>query len=147
MVVTGLGVVISKQVNMELAKIKQKCPLYEANGQAGERCTSVPKEKDEMVEQEFNRLLEATSYLSHQLDFNAINGRSISLGEALEWVINLQEKHVKDMQVQHWSTLASLQDRLKGVLDSLHRLQGEVRKQHKVHKELLEKRNPKNITS
>lgn len=26
--------VISKQVNMELAKIKQKCPLYEANGQA-----------------------------------------------------------------------------------------------------------------
>ncbi|GAA6066943.1 lysine-specific histone demethylase 1A isoform X2, partial [Tachysurus ichikawai] len=45
MVVTGLGgnpmAVISKQVNMELAKIKQKCPLYEANGQAGERCTSV----------------------------------------------------------------------------------------------------------
>ncbi|XP_069080019.1 lysine-specific histone demethylase 1A isoform X3 [Pleurodeles waltl] len=38
MVVTGLGgnpmAVISKQVNMELAKIKQKCPLYEANGQA-----------------------------------------------------------------------------------------------------------------
>uniref|UniRef100_A0AAZ3QFY6 Lysine-specific histone demethylase n=1 Tax=Oncorhynchus tshawytscha TaxID=74940 RepID=A0AAZ3QFY6_ONCTS len=38
MVVTGLGgnpmAVVSKQVNMELAKIKQKCPLYEANGQA-----------------------------------------------------------------------------------------------------------------
>lgn len=29
--------VISKQVNMELAKIKQKCPLYEANGQAVSR--------------------------------------------------------------------------------------------------------------
>uniref|UniRef100_A0AAQ5XTF3 SWIRM domain-containing protein n=1 Tax=Amphiprion ocellaris TaxID=80972 RepID=A0AAQ5XTF3_AMPOC len=45
MVVTGLGgnpmAVISKQVNMELAKIKQKCPLYEANGQA---------EYDELVE-------------------------------------------------------------------------------------------------
>lgn len=26
--------VVSKQVNMELAKIKQKCPLFEANGQA-----------------------------------------------------------------------------------------------------------------
>uniref|UniRef100_A0A672Q4C8 Lysine-specific histone demethylase n=1 Tax=Sinocyclocheilus grahami TaxID=75366 RepID=A0A672Q4C8_SINGR len=44
MVVTGLGgnpmAVVSKQVNMELAKIKQKCPLYEANGQAvmSERC-------------------------------------------------------------------------------------------------------------
>lgn len=31
--------VISKQVNMELAKIKQKCPLYEANGQAVSRHT------------------------------------------------------------------------------------------------------------
>uniref|UniRef100_A0A8C9EN92 SWIRM domain-containing protein n=1 Tax=Pavo cristatus TaxID=9049 RepID=A0A8C9EN92_PAVCR len=29
--------VVSKQVNMELAKIKQKCPLYEANGQAVKR--------------------------------------------------------------------------------------------------------------
>ena len=52
---------------MELSKISQKCPLYESNG------TTVPKDKDEMVEREFNRLLEATSYLSHQLDFNYCN--------------------------------------------------------------------------
>ena len=36
MVVTGLGgnpiTVLSKQVNMELSKISQKCPLYESNG-------------------------------------------------------------------------------------------------------------------
>lgn len=47
----------------------------------------VPKEKDEMVEQEFNRLLEATSYLSHQLDFNFLNNKPVSLGQALEVVI------------------------------------------------------------
>lgn len=47
----------------------------------------VPKEKDEMVEQEFNRLLEATSYLSHQLDFNVLNNKPVSLGQALEVVI------------------------------------------------------------
>lgn len=47
----------------------------------------VPKEKDEMVEQEFNRLLEATSYLSHQLDFNILNNKPVSLGQALEVVI------------------------------------------------------------
>lgn len=40
-----------------------------------------------MVEREFNRLLEATSYLSHHLDFNYCNGRPVSLGHALEWVI------------------------------------------------------------
>ena len=36
MVVTGLGgnpiTILSKQISMELHKIKQKCPLYEANG-------------------------------------------------------------------------------------------------------------------
>ena len=36
MVVTGLGgnpiTVLSKQVNMELFRIKQRCPLYESNG-------------------------------------------------------------------------------------------------------------------
>lgn len=40
-----------------------------------------------MVEKEFNRLLEATSYLSHHLDFNYCNGKPVSLGHALEWVI------------------------------------------------------------
>lgn len=85
MVVTGLGgnpmSVLSKQINMELHKIRQKCPLYESNGQP------VPKVKDEMVELEFNRLLEATSYLSHHLDFNYIKDAPVSLGQALEWVI------------------------------------------------------------
>ncbi len=45
------------------------------------------KDKDEMVEREFNRLLEATSYLSHHLDFNFINNKPMALGQALELVI------------------------------------------------------------
>lgn len=47
MVVTGLGgnpvTTLSLQMDMELHKIKQKCPLYEATG------SQVPKHKDEMV--------------------------------------------------------------------------------------------------
>ncbi|XP_012272310.1 lysine-specific histone demethylase 1A [Orussus abietinus] len=118
MVVTGLGgnpvTTLSKQINMELHKIRQKCPLYESDGQ------TVPKDKDEMVEREFNRLLEATSYLSHQLDFNYITGstgqggnsRPVSLGQALEWVIRLQEQGVKQRQVAHLRSVLSLQGRL-----------------------------------
>ena len=52
-VVTGLGgnpiAVLSRQINMDLTKIAQKCPLYESNG------NTVPKDKDDMVEREFNR--------------------------------------------------------------------------------------------
>lgn len=75
-----------------------------------------------MVEREFNRLLEATSYLSHQLDFNYIGGASttgqpgntkpVSLGQALEWVIRLQEQGVKQRQVSHLRSVLSLQGRL-----------------------------------
>ena len=45
-----------------------------------------------MVEREFNRLLEATSYLSHHLDYNFINGKPVTLGQALEHVIKWAKK-------------------------------------------------------
>ncbi|KRT85676.1 FAD dependent oxidoreductase, partial [Oryctes borbonicus] len=111
MVVTGLGgnpvTTLSKQIDMELHRIRQKCPLYQSTG------ATVDKDKDEMVEREFNRLLEATSYLSHQLDFNYAGNKPVSLGQALEWVIKLQEKHVKEKQIQHLKAVIALQEKLK----------------------------------
>uniref|UniRef100_A0A8C8GAH1 Lysine-specific histone demethylase n=1 Tax=Oncorhynchus tshawytscha TaxID=74940 RepID=A0A8C8GAH1_ONCTS len=133
--------VVSKQVNMELAKIKQKCPLYEANGQA------VPKEKDEMVEQEFNRLLEATSYLSHQLDFNFLNNKPVSLGQALEVVIQLQEKHVKDEQIEHWKKIVKTQEDLKELLNKMVGTKERVKELHQQHKEASEVKPPRDITA
>ncbi|KAJ3627670.1 hypothetical protein MTP99_015031 [Tenebrio molitor] len=111
MVVTGLGgnpvTTLSKQIDMELHRIRQKCPLYQSSG------VTVDKDKDEMVEREFNRLLEATSYLSHQLDFNYAGNKPVSLGQALEWVIKLQEKHVKEKQIQHLKSVITLQEKLQ----------------------------------
>uniref|UniRef100_A0A8C5NHG4 Lysine-specific histone demethylase n=1 Tax=Gouania willdenowi TaxID=441366 RepID=A0A8C5NHG4_GOUWI len=133
--------VVSKQVNMELAKIKQKCPLYEANGQA------VPKEKDEMVEQEFNRLLEATSFLSHQLDFNFLNNKPVSLGQALEVVIQLQEKHVKDEQIEHWKKIVKTQEDLRDLLNKLVSVKERVKELHQQFKEASEVKPPRDITA
>uniref|UniRef100_A0A1B6F811 Lysine-specific histone demethylase n=2 Tax=Cuerna arida TaxID=1464854 RepID=A0A1B6F811_9HEMI len=144
MVVTGLGgnpvTVLSKQINMELHKIRQKCPLYESNG------GTVPKDKDEMVEREFNRLLEATSYLSHQLDFNFANSKPVSLGQALEWVIKLQEKNVKEKQVQHWKAVIALQDRLKANQARMLAVKDQIKELHHQHKELLESKAQRDIT-
>ncbi|KAL4716103.1 hypothetical protein ACJJTC_013880 [Scirpophaga incertulas] len=117
MVVTGLGgnpvTTLSVQMNIELHKIKQKCPLYEATG------NQVPKHKDEMVEREFNRLLDATSYLSHQVDFNYYNDVPVSLGQALEWVIKLQQKNVKQKQILHLKAVIALQERLKANINKM----------------------------
>ena len=69
-----------------------------------------------MIEKEFNRSLESTSYISHQLDLNMVNGKPVSLGQALEWVIKAQEKSVKESQITHLSKIAELQEQLKGKL-------------------------------
>ncbi|PSN36278.1 Lysine-specific histone demethylase 1A [Blattella germanica] len=144
MVVTGLGgnpvTVLSKQINMELHKIKQKCPLYESNG------NTVPKDKDEMVEREFNRLLEATSYLSHQLDLNYASGKPVSLGQALEWVIKLQEKNVKEKQVQHWKAVIALQEKLKTNQHNMMTLKERIEELNKQYKELSENKGMRDIT-
>uniref|UniRef100_A0A672J5H7 Lysine-specific histone demethylase n=1 Tax=Salarias fasciatus TaxID=181472 RepID=A0A672J5H7_SALFA len=151
MVVTGLGgnpmAVVSKQVNMELAKIKQKCPLYEANGQAGERCTSVPKEKDEMVEQEFNRLLEATSYLSHQLDFNFLNNKPVSLGQALEVVIHQAAEINKDKHWNCWHISRLFCFSLRPPRFQMVTTKERVKELHQQYKEASEVKPPRDITA
>ena len=143
MVVTGLGgnpiTVLSKQVNMELSKISQKCPLYESNG------NTVPKDKDEMVEREFNRLLEATSYLSHQLDFNYCNSQPVSLGECIEWVIKLQEKNVKEKQMKYYKDIIAVQENLKTNQASLISVKDKIAEIHREYKE-LEDVNPRDVT-
>ncbi|XP_065432905.1 lysine-specific histone demethylase 1A isoform X6 [Chrysemys picta bellii] len=111
------------------------------------RNRTVPKEKDEMVEQEFNRLLEATSYLSHQLDFNVLNNKPVSLGQALEVVIQLQEKHVKDEQIGHWKKIVKTQEELKDLLNKMVNLKEKIKELHQQYKEASEVKPPRDITA
>lgn len=104
--------VLSKQTNMDLLKISQKCALYEATGTVGSKV--IAKDKDDMVEREFNRLLEATSYLSPMSHMYQCDDKPVSLGEALELVIKLQEKYVKEKQIKHLKEVLELQEEFKG---------------------------------
>lgn len=80
-----------------------------------------------MVEREFNRLLEATSYLSHSLDFNYCNEKPVSLGQAMEWVIKLQEKRIKEKQIQHWKNIIAHQEKLKYIQNRMISTKDKVR--------------------
>ena len=128
MVVTGLGgnplAVLVKQLNLELMPIKQDCPLYEFTGQM------VPKERDERVEREFNRLLEATTYMSHQLNVNSINGRPVSLGQALEIIIKLQIRQVKEKQLKHGRDRCEIQEKLNHIQQALFPLHEKIKDSH-----------------
>ena len=73
--------VLRKQIGLQMTKIRRRCPLYYTTGEM------VPRECDKTVELEFNRLLDSVSHLSHHLQVDHLNGRALSLGEALELVI------------------------------------------------------------
>ena len=139
LVVTGLGgnpmTVIAKQISMSLNKIKAKCPLYESIG------NTVSKEKDEMVEREFNRLLEATSYLASIEFLDNKDQQSISLGQALEWIIQLQEKNVKEKQIQHLKAVLDLQEKLKDNQTRLQSLKDKIEELNAHHNDLNEMKN------
>ena len=47
----------------------------------------VERERDKTVELEFNRLLDSVSHLSHHLHVDQLGGKPLSLGQALELVI------------------------------------------------------------
>ncbi|XP_065836884.1 lysine-specific histone demethylase 1A-like isoform X2 [Oscarella lobularis] len=110
MVITGLGgnpmATMATQLDMDLYKIRQKCPLYDSKGRL------INKDLDEAIEREFNKLLEAVTYISHELDFNYVNESPLSLGHALELIIKLQERQVKEKQCEHARQALGLQERL-----------------------------------
>eukprot|EP00794_Sanderia_malayensis_P000331 gene331-963_t len=144
MVLTGLGgnplTIVSNQVNIELHKIRQRCPLFESNG------LIVPKDKDELVEREFNKLLEATTYISHVLDFNYLNNKPLALGHALELVIKLMEKQVKTEQCKHTKTILDFQGGLSTVQTQMLKLQENIKTTHKEWMDAQEKKPPRDVT-
>jgi lysine-specific histone demethylase 1 len=107
MVVTGIYgnpiTILAKQLNLELKKIKSQCALFGSNGKL------ISKNKDEIMEREFNKILECTSYLSHVLDFNYADNQPISLGQALEWIIKLQEKKIKMKKINYLKNIKEIQ--------------------------------------
>lgn len=67
----------------------------------------------------------------------------MSLGQALEWVIKLQEKHVKEKQVQHYKAHVALQQRLIGNQTDIVKEMERIRCVKAVYKTLCENRPPK----
>ncbi|CAF0983055.1 unnamed protein product, partial [Didymodactylos carnosus] len=120
MVITGLGgnpvSVLQTQTNLDLVPVKHKCPMYE--------CSSVvvPKAKDEVVEREFNRLLEACSYLSHTLDVSEITKQPLSLGDVFELLIRVQEKAVREKYLDYLRSISKLKENLRSLVTEMYEM-------------------------
>lgn len=141
MVVTGVYgnpmTILSKQIGMDLVPIQQSCPLYGPDGKP------VPKEKDDVIEREFNRLLESASYLSHRLDFNYAGNNPVSLGDALEWIINMQDKAVQEKRAAHMHEIIGAQTKLIEHRKKLKSLLQNIAKLKADYQGLVKQRQPK----
>ncbi|UJR21936.1 hypothetical protein I4U23_025005 [Adineta vaga] len=137
MVVTGLGgnpvSVLQTQTNLDLVPVKHKCPMYECSQNV------VPKAKDEVVEREFNRLLEACSYLAQTLDED-INGKKqpYSLGDVLEQLIRAQEKAVREKYLQHLREITKMKESLRTILTSMCEIRNKCVTLHKEYSDVLQ---------
>ncbi|KAH8411165.1 hypothetical protein KR222_009260 [Zaprionus bogoriensis] len=143
MVVTGVYgnpmTILSKQIGMDLVPIQQTCPLYGPDGK------SVPKEKDDVIEREFNRLLESASYLSHRLDFNYAGNNPVSLGDALEWIINMQDKAVQEKRAGHMVEMIAMQTKIIEHRKKLKSMIQNIVKLKATYQELIAQRLPKSV--
>ena len=131
MVVTGLGgnplAVFDQQLNLDLSKIKQRCPLYNSKG------GMIPRDKDKIVETEFNQLLEAASELSHQMNFNSFQNENLSLGKTISQVLQLQRVRTQRVYVQHQMKVLQTQRAIKETVSHILEIEGKIR----INNELL----------
>ncbi|XP_034657852.1 possible lysine-specific histone demethylase 1 [Drosophila subobscura] len=145
MVVTGVYgnpmTILSKQIGMDLVPIHQTCPLYGPDGKP------VPKEKDDVIELEFNRLLESASYLSHRLDFNYAGNCPVSLGDALEWVISMQEMQAMNKRAQHMQDIVAAQKKIIEHRKRLKAVKLKIEALRTEHAAMVKKRCPKGVES
>ncbi|XP_017081296.1 possible lysine-specific histone demethylase 1 [Drosophila eugracilis] len=145
MVVTGVYgnpmTILSKQIGMDLVPIQQTCPLYGPDGKP------VPKEKDDVIEREFNRLLESASYLSHRLDFNYAGNCPVSLGDALEWIISMQEMQVKNKRAHHMQEIIAAQNKIIEHRRRLRSIKQTIATLRSEHHTMVKQRKPKGVES
>lgn len=119
MIITGMSAnpltVLAKQASLALIPVNTGCSLYAPSGRL------VSREKDEKMEEEFNRLLATATHLCHSrgLDTNLTDGTSLSLGGVLEDLIRYQENHIIPLKATHRKLVSILLERKARTLNQM----------------------------
>ncbi|TPP56551.1 Lysine-specific histone demethylase 1A [Fasciola gigantica] len=122
MIVTGLSAnpvsVLARQIPLTLVPINTECSLHDSRGRL------IPREMDNKIEEEFNRLLGTAAYLCHAKSMDSItleNGseKPLSLGEVIELLIRYQDKHRVQLKVTHRKLIVKLLERKNELLNQM----------------------------
>lgn len=134
--VTGNPVVVlGKQLDVCVMELKQKIPIYEnkvdKNGQSV--CYQVDNLLEKAVEREYNKIMEGTRVMKNNYKIETYRGQPFSMGSAVDWVMKLQEKNIKDDQIKH---LKSIENLYKQLIDSANNKLEKSRTIKKLHGQL-----------
>ncbi len=117
MIVTGMvgnpSTVLAQQGGLIMDEVSQWCALYAPNGRP------VSKDKDERMEEEFNRLLSTASHLAANSPPTDKTLESLSLGGVIDDLIRYQENHILPLKATHKRLVSVLLEKKTKVLNEV----------------------------
>lgn len=107
-------VVLGKQLELCVMELKQKIPVYENKVDKNEQivCHQVDPLLERAVEREYNKIMEGTRVMKNNYHIEEYHGKPFPVGVAVDWVMKLQEKNIKDEQVNHLKSIENLYKQL-----------------------------------
>lgn len=127
--------VLGKQLELLVTELKQKIPLYEnkvdRNGAAS--CHQIERLLERALEREYSKIMEGTRVLKNHYKIEKYHDEPYPVGMAVDWVMKLQEKNVKDEQNKY---LEAIEDLHKQLIDSANKKLEKARTIKKLHGEL-----------
>lgn len=127
--------VLGKQLELLVTELKQRIPIYEnkVDKNGASICHQVDQFLERAVEREYNKIMEGTRVLKNDYKIEKYHDEPFPVGMAVDWVMKLQEKNVKDDQVKY---LESIEDLYKQLIDSANKKLEKSRTIKKLHGEL-----------
>lgn len=128
-------VVLGKQLEQCFMELKHEIPIYE--NKVDKHGTSICHQVDTLlaraVEREYHKIIEGTRVMKTNYNITKYRGQSFPVGMAVDWVMKLQEKNIKDEQTKHLKSIEQLYQQL---IDSANRKLEKSRMIKKLHGQL-----------
>lgn len=107
-------VVLGKQLEVCVIKLKEKIPIYEnkVDKNGASLCYQVDPLLERAVEREYNKIMEGTRVLKTKYRIEKYRGNPFPVGMSVDWVMKLQEKNIKDEQLNHLKSFDTLYNQL-----------------------------------
>jgi lysine-specific histone demethylase 1 len=127
--------VLGRQLDLVVTELKQRIPIYEnkVDRNGASVCHQVDHHLERAVEREYNKIMEGTRVLKNNYKIEKYHGESFPVGMAVDWVMKLQEKNVKDEQDKY---LESIENLYKQLIESANKKLEKSRTIKKLHGEL-----------